>query len=462
MDDMKKTTELFGFSLEGETQSERERLPPSARQPVEDNQAPQEGQDPGSSHNPQELPPQFYRFLEAGKQITLLAGLDALLPTIAYQAKTLAEADGAGILIPKGDCLEVVTVGLDGVLGRTIPAERSLAGWVARMGEPVVIVNITKASPSWEKELLGPAGFLSHLLLPIEWAGKIIAVLSVHNRRERHWAPHEIGLLDTFVGFIAVALENARLYREVEEGRTTVQKLNQELEEAISLKSKFLCTVSHELRTPMSTIIGYSHLIAEDVFGEISAGMQGALEKVIKAADHLLTMINNMLDHSQIDAGAVIIRHDPVNLKPLLNEVCTHATTLLSGRPVVLHCDYDRDLPTIFTDIERLKQVLSHLLDNAAKFTHEGKIVLRASAAAGEVELSVEDTGIGIQPEKQQMIFDGFRQVEDTDTRSYGGLGLGLYMVRRLLELMGGKITVESQIGQGSTFRIRLPIGEVE
>ena len=231
---------------------------------------------------------------------------------------------------------------------------------------------------------------------------------------------------------------------------------------AIGLKSRFMSTVSHELRTPLSTIMGYSHLIADNIYGEPSAGMLEALKKVIIAADHLLALINNILDFSQIGTGGMVIHREPVDLAVLLGEASASVAAILQGKPIVLSCDYAHSLPTVFTDREQLKQVLGHLLDNAVKFTPEGKIVLRASAAEGGVEILVEDTGIGIELENQEIIFDGFRQVEDTDTRNYGGLGLGLSMVRCQLELLGGEITVKSQVGQGSTFRVWVPIGKMK
>ncbi len=328
------------------------------------------------------------------------------------------------------------------------------------MGEPVAIANIEAASPSWEKEFFGGEGYLSLLLLPVEWAGERIAVLSIHDRRERVWKPEEISLLNTFVGFVAVALENARLYRETEERSAALKALNQNLEEALSLKKKFLAVITHELRTPMNVILGYTRLILEDAFGDPGAKIRDAVNKVLNGSEHLLRLIDAILDISRIDSGRAEIHCAPVDVKGLLKEVAASTAGLLEGKPIILSCDYDRHLPVVFTDRERLKQVLGHILDNAVRFTPEGKIFLRAFAQREGVEITVEDTGIGIEAKDKKIIFEGFRQVEDPNIRKYGGLGVGLYAVQRLLEMLGGSISLESQVGRGSTFRVWLPCGQ--
>jgi signal transduction histidine kinase/HD-like signal output (HDOD) protein len=407
---------------------------------------------------PQELLAKFSYLMEAGKHIALLAGLEDLWPNIASQAQTLMEADAASILVPQEDSLEVIeAVGLNSLMGTTIPAEGSLAGWVARMGEPMVLANIAEASHSWEKEFFGPIGYLSHLLLPVEWAGKRIAVLSVHSRRRRQWSPQEVSLFNTFAGLVAVAMENAQLYREAEDRAITLQKLNHKLEEALSLRKNFLAIVSHELRTPLQVIMGYTQLISANTLGQPTPRMTKALDKILKEADHLLTMINSLLDLSQIEVGRITLHPKPVDLTSLLDEAAAHTTTLLQNKPIVLRCHYNHNLPTLFIDPERLKQILEHLLDNAVKFTREGEIVLRASPQTQGVEIIVRDTGIGMQVEDQKVIFEGFRQLEDPHTRRYGGIGVGLYLVRCLVELLGGRIEVESEAGRGSTFRVWVP-----
>jgi signal transduction histidine kinase/HD-like signal output (HDOD) protein len=403
----------------------------------------------------------FSRFVEAGKQIAVLAGLDELLPNIASQALGLLGADAAEILLPKGDGFEVAGgAGVDGLAGKTIASNGSWAGWVAEMKEAMVIADIERAPASWEKDFFAAAGYRSHLLLPVEWAGKAIAVLAVHCRRERQWSPQDLSCFNTFVGLAAVALENARLYRESEEKAVTFQKLNQALEEALRVKEKFLHIVSHELRTPLSIIMAYPGLILNNLFGETTPQVREGMHKIMKAAKHLLSMVDNILDLTQLEGNLLKVRREAVDLVTLLNETAEPVTSLISSKPIALEYDYRAPLPEIFTDPRRLKQVVTCLLDNAAKFTQQGKIVLGAAGVDGGVEVFIKDTGIGIEDRDQQIIFDRFRQIDDGDARSFGGLGLGLYTARKLVELIEGKIAVESRVGMGSTFRVWIPRGE--
>jgi signal transduction histidine kinase len=325
------------------------------------------------------------------------------------------------------------------------------------MDELVALPNIEKATASWEKDFFSSAGFRAHLFLPVGWAGKRLAVLSAHARHQRLWNSHEIALFNAFGGFVAVALENARLYREAEDRAKALAGLNQELAEALHVKSRFLATVSHELRSPLFVITGYANLIAEQMFGPVAPGMGDALEKITKQANGLITIITCLLEISQMDAGTFIVRQAPFDLRELFDEVTSEMPKLIGSKPITFEAHYPNAFSPIITDRDRFKQVLGRLLENAAKFTQEGKIILRGALVDSGVEVFVEDTGIGIEPEHQKVIFDGFRQVEEEDNRRYEGMGLGLYLSRRILELLGGKITVESEPGVGSRFRVWLP-----
>ena len=404
----------------------------------------------------------FGRFIEAGKKLALLAGLDELFPNIANQAMTLMAADAAHILMPEGEALVVAgTAGLTYLKDKHAPMERSLAGWVARMGEMMVVPSIEKASASWEKDFFMALGFRSHLFLPVEWAGRRLAVLCVHSRAERKWTVQEISLLDTFVGLVAVALENARLYREAEDKAKTLEGLNQQLQSALYVKTRFLATVSHELRSPLFVITGYANLIKDQMFGPVASGIDDVLDKITKQANALISLITYILEISQMDAGTFTLHQQPLELRELLEDVSGDMVRLIGSKSILYETDCAKNLHPIVTDRERLRQILGHLLDNAVKFTQEGRIILRAHPVGGGVEIVVEDTGIGIDPEQQKIIFDGFRQVEEDDNRRYDGLGLGLYLSRRIVELLGGHITVESQTGTGSRFRVWLPYGEI-
>jgi signal transduction histidine kinase len=338
--------------------------------------------------------------------------------------------------------------------------ERSLSGWVAKMGEMMVLPDIEKAAASWEKEFFKEVGFRAHLFLPVDWAGNTLAVLGLHARAQRRWTARETATVKAFADFVAVALENARLYREAEDRAKTLAELNRKLEEALHVKSRFLATMSHELRSPLFVITGYASLIGEQVFGPLPAELSDATAKIIKQASGLITRITQILEISQLDAGTFIFHHDSFDLTEFLAEVSQQMGNLIGDKPIIFEGRYSDEPFVIVSDRPRLSQILGHILDNAAKFTQQGKIVLHAAPSQDGVEIIVEDSGIGIDPEYQKIIFDDFRQVEEEDNRRYEGLGLGLHLSRRMLELLGGKISLESELGKGSRFRLWLPRGD--
>jgi signal transduction histidine kinase len=402
----------------------------------------------------------FARIIEAGKQLSLLAGLDDLYPNIAGQAMALLNADAAHLFLPRDSALEIAgAAGLRELRGKRVPMQGSLAGWVARMGETMALPDIEKAAASWEKEYFKSVGLRAHLFLPVDWAGSRLAVLGLHGRKERHWTAREIALLNTFADFVAVALENARLYGEAEDRAKTLAELNRELAEALHVKTRFLATVSHELRSPLFVITGYASLITEQMFGPLPPGIADAAAKIIKQSDTLVDLITLILEISQLDAGTFACHPSSFDLKALLDEIARQARRLVVDKPIAFEARYSSEPLPILTDRERLLHILGHLLDNAAKFTQEGKIVLGAAPAQGGIEIVVEDSGIGIDPEHQKIIFEDFRQIEQEANRAYEGMGLGLYFSRRVIELLGGKISVDSELGKGSRFHLWLPDG---
>jgi signal transduction histidine kinase len=328
------------------------------------------------------------------------------------------------------------------------------------MGEMMVLPDIEKAAPSWEKEFFKAVGFRAHLFLPVDWAGNRLAVLGLHARAQRRWTARETATAKAFADFVAVALENARLYREAEDRAKTLAELNRKLAAALHVKSRFLATMSHELRSPLFVITGYASLIAEQVFGPLRAELSDATAKIIKQANGLITRITQILEISQLDAGTFIFHHDSFDLTEFLTEVSQQMGNLISDKPITFEGRYGDEPFVVVSDRPRLSQILGYILDNAAKFTQEGKIVLCAAPSQDGVEIIVEDSGIGIDPEYQKIIFDDFRQVEEEDNRRYEGLGLGLHLSRRMLELLGGKISLESELGKGSRFHLWLPRGD--
>lgn len=403
------------------------------------------------------------RLMEGIKQLALLAGIEGLCPNIAAQARALLDADAACVLLPDGHDLELAgSAGLPSLVGKRFPFEQSLAGWVAKMGEMMVVVNIDKAANSWEKDLFSAAGYRSHLFLPIDWSGKRLAVLSIHSRAERSWNSEQLSLAHAFCGFVAVALENAALYRDAEERAKALDALNRELQDAVSVKTRFIGKVSHELRSPLCVIMGYGNLIAERTFGALPAEAATAVDRILAQANGLLTVLTYMLEVSQLDAGKLKVRHGPVEICGLLEAAAATIPPLIADKAIQFETDYSSCQGNILTDPDRLVEVLTHVLANAAKFTESGKIRLAAAVKNKQLEITVTDTGLGIDPEQQEVIFEGFRQLDEHDARRYEGMGIGLYLARRLLALLGGEISVDSTLGAGARFTIRIPRGAVE
>jgi signal transduction histidine kinase/CheY-like chemotaxis protein len=241
------------------------------------------------------------------------------------------------------------------------------------------------------------------------------------------------------------------------------------VEAASRLKSEFLANISHELRTPLNSIIGYSDLLITKLGPKLPETPRKNLGRILDNAEHLLGLINSILDISKIEAGRMDVHLEPVKLRPLLDRCAEDARILLAGKPVELVTTYqEQDLPPVQADRVRLQQCLLNVLGNAAKFTERGHVRLegrvisgrRSGHAQGFVALSVSDTGPGIAPTDQALIFEAFRQADASTTRQHGGTGLGLAIVRELLGLMGGQIRVTSAVGVGSTFTLIVPMAE--
>jgi signal transduction histidine kinase len=277
-------------------------------------------------------------------------------------------------------------------------------------------------------------------------------------------APDEIGQLQRgfaemlrALGEREAALET--INRDLERANVELGTANVELSRANRLKSEFLANMSHELRTPLNAIIGYSQLMLDGIDGPLNAQQVADLGRVTTAGSTLLGLINGLLDIAKIEAGRMEIKPEPVELRPAVAKVVDLIRPTAEAKGLAVRVELPRDLPTAQADAPRLDQVLTNLLANAVKFTERGAVTVRASATADEVVVQVVDTGIGIAAEAQSYIFDEFRQEDASTTRQYGGTGLGLAIAKKLVELMGGRIWLESTPGRGSTFSFALPRG---
>ncbi len=323
--------------------------------------------------------------------------------------------------------------------------------------EPILLTSDDPLADASELAYMQEHGIQTLLILPLAAKGEALGVVEVEIPHEkRRYPTSQLDLAMTIATSAAVSLENARLY---EEQRETAERLK----EVDTLKTQFLANMSHELRTPLNSIIGFSRVILKGIDGPINELQEQDLNAIYNSGQHLLSLINDILDLSKIEAGKMEIAEEEVNINMMVKSVMSTAIGLTKDKPVQLLQEVDEDLPIIIGDNTRIRQVLLNLVSNAAKFTEEGhiKVIARLQENAEgrpEVYLAVEDTGAGIAPEDQVKLFKPFSQVDGSATRKTGGTGLGLSISKRFIEMHGGQIGVESEVGKGSTFWFTLPV----
>jgi signal transduction histidine kinase/putative methionine-R-sulfoxide reductase with GAF domain len=394
---------------------------------------------------PLSLTEQLTRVLDAARQVV---GLDRIyIWTLSPRADGLMISAQAGFEERDWHDLAGVTIPID---------EAGALAAVCREGAPL---RFTEENPLPAEYRLCPpysglAGLRvkSFLVVPMIARGRTVGVLAADNRRSRApIPPHTVDLLQTFAAQAAVAVENARLFQEI-------QEKGRDLELASKHKSQFLANMSHELRTPMNAVLGYTDLILDDIFGDVPAPIRETLERVKTNGHHLLALINDVLDLSKMEAGQLTLSIGDYAMGEVVHAVVSAVESLAAGKKLALKTIVPADLPPGRGDERRLTQVLLNLAGNAIKFTDTGQVSIEARAADGAFVVSVSDTGPGISEADQQKIFEEFQQADSSSTRKKGGSGLGLSISRRIVELHGGRLWVESAPGEGSTFHFTVPL----
>jgi signal transduction histidine kinase len=383
--------------------------------------------------------------------------LQTVLQTLVESAARLCDADKATITRQKGDAFyRAEAYGfslefLDYVKDIAIKPERGTAhGRALLEGKIVHIPDVLNDSEyTWAKaQELG--SFRTVLAVPMLREGVSIGVLGLTRSQVRPFTDKQIDLVSTFADQAAIAIENVRLFDEI-------QDKSQQLAEASKHKSQFLANMSHELRTPLNAILGYAELILDNVYGDTPDKMREVLDRIQRNGKHLLGLINDVLDLSKIEAGQLTLSLADYSLKEVVQSVYSAVEALAKEKHIALKVEVPPHLPAARGDERKLTQVLLNLVGNAIKFTDAGEVAIKAFAANGLFTVAVCDTGPGIAEAEQAKIFDEFQQADSSITKKKGGTGLGLAIAKRIVELHGGRIWVESSPGHGSTFSFTVP-----
>jgi signal transduction histidine kinase/putative methionine-R-sulfoxide reductase with GAF domain len=397
---------------------------------------------------------------EVGQAISSTLDLRTVLSTIVARATHLSGTD-AGVIYEYEEQREIfvprATEQLEAEIVETMLATpvrkgEGATGRLAEVHEPNQVPDILVApAESRVRGALVRAGYRALLAIPLVREDHLLGGLTVVRKRPGEFSAEIIELLRTFATQSALAIQNARLFREIADK-------SRQLEVASQHKSEFLANMSHELRTPLNAIIGFSEVMSEGMFGELNEKQQEYSQDIHASGQHLLSLINDILDLSKIEAGRMELELTEVNLPTAIENALILVRERAGRRGIALETHVDERLGQIQADERKIRQVVLNLLSNAIKFTPEGgSINVRAIPGAGVVEVSVSDTGVGIAPEDQEAIFEEFRQV-GTAAKKVEGTGLGLALSRKFIELHGGRIWVQSQVGAGSTFTFTVPV----
>ncbi|MEI6201758.1 MAG: ATP-binding protein [Enhydrobacter sp.] len=380
-----------------------------------------------------------------------------VLDAVVAAARKFCGADDATIVMRDGAELLMANHegSLGGLLGERIPIDHtSLSGRAVIDGKTFHVPDIEALDQSEYAtaiDLSRRTNVRAVLAAPMLSEGEAVGCILLRKPMAEAFAPRQIELAEAFAAQAVIAIQNVRLFTEI-------QEKSRQLEIASQHKSQFLANMSHELRTPLNAILGYTEMMVDGLYGALPEKASTTLERVQSNGKHLLGLINDVLDLAKIEAGQLVLAVEPYVVGDMVTTVLSATESLARTKGIGLSATVAPGLPSGTGDARRLTQVLLNLVGNAIKFTDKGSVEVRAAQVGDTFELSVVDTGFGIAPEDQKKIFEEFQQVDNTSTRKKGGTGLGLSISRKIVELHGGAITVESEIGKGSTFKVTIPV----
>jgi len=400
---------------------------------------------------------------EVGQAVSSTLDLHSVLVTILNRSIALAYAD-AGVIFRYSRAERafrfVEAVGWDEA---TVNAVRDLdvGETVTALGDaiancaPFQIPDLQQRPGNPLRDSSLAAGFRSALIVPLVGADRIMGATILQRRTVGEFPEATIRLMQALASQSVLAIQNARLFREIADK-------SEQLAQASQHKSQFLANMSHELRTPLNAILGYTELMADGIYGELPQRATGVLERVQNNGKHLLALINDVLDLAKIEAGQLAMTLEDYAMPDLVQSVVSATEGMATTKGLKFTADIAPGLPPGRGDARRLSQVLLNLVGNAVKFTDVGEVAIGARAENGTFVLTVRDTGPGIAAADQGKIFEEFQQVDNSNTRKKGGTGLGLAISKRMVEMQGGTISVDSELGHGATFRVTLPVRVVE
>ena len=405
--------------------------------------------------------------LDVIKAMSAETDFDRLLQLIMKETTRAMDADRSSLFLLDRERSELwsrIALGLEEKKEIRFRSHLGIAGQVATSGQ---VLNIPEAydDPRFNKEVDRQTGYRTKTILctPVRnKEGTIVGVLQVLNKREGVFIPADEEMLEALSSQAAIALENARLYEDLRHAYAELKQLD-------SMKGNFLANISHELRTPLAPIVGYVEMLLSGRPGPLTDRQRSHLQVVEQAVHRLQGLIEDLLAFVQMDQGELLIQPRRFAIGPLLEERAQAILRRATDRGVMVEIGVPPDLPDVLVDPKQIGRALMLMLDNAVKFTPQGGHISVGAKASispddavpawrnGYVEVSISDTGIGIPADKIACIFDKFYQVDASATRSYGGTGLGLALVKQIMDAHDTRVEVETTLGIGSTFRFRLP-----